>query len=59
VLVDEDRIPVRIDGDEARGPPGALVGFRHELHSVRLELSLELAHVGERVELGAVAVFLA
>ena len=47
VLVDEDRIAVRVDDDEAaRAGPG-LVDLADELDALLLQSSLELADVGE------------
>src|SRR5215208_543967 len=56
MLVDENRVSIRIDHDEAGRTCGALVRFAHELHAVRPELALQLAHVGEAREWLGVAV---
>ncbi len=50
MLVDENRIAVRIDQHEARRPGAALVGFVRELEPLRLEAALVLAHVGELLD---------
>ena len=47
VLVDQDRIPIRIDQDEARGPLGALIGLGLELDPLSLQLALVFAHIRE------------
>ena len=56
VLIDEDRVSIRVHGDEAGRPRGALVRLLLQLHPLRLQLALQLADVGERGELLGVAV---
>jgi len=50
VLVDEDRIAVRIFHHKARGACAAFVRFGRELEPLRLEAALVLAHVGELLD---------
>ena len=40
MLIDEDRVAVRVHGEEAGRPRCALVGLLLQLHSLRLELAL-------------------
>src|SRR5215207_7934484 len=56
VLIDEDRVSVRIHGDEAGRPDCTLVCLALELHAVRLQLALQLADVGKSGELLGVLV---
>src|ERR1041384_4084461 len=48
MLVDQDGVPVRVHGDEARGAGRLLVRLGRERHALGLQLALQLAHVGER-----------
>src|SRR6187455_2165671 len=48
VLVEEDRVAVRIEDEEAARPGRALVRLGDERDTLCLELALRLAHVGER-----------
>src|SRR5262249_12243849 len=56
VLIDQNRIPIRIDHHEIRRASGCFVGFRGELNSLALQLALQLANVGELVQLVAVLI---
>jgi hypothetical protein len=49
VSIDQERIPIRVQHDEAGRSRGALVGLLLERHAARSQLTLQLAHVGERV----------
>lgn len=40
VLIEENRVSVGIDGDQACGAGGALVRFVRKLHALSLELAL-------------------
>ena len=50
MLVDQDRVAVRVDHHEAGRPGAGLVGLGGDLDSLRLELALELPDVGELIE---------
>src|SRR5436309_581827 len=56
VLIDKDWIAIRIHRDEAGWSCGALVRLLGQLHSLCLELALQLADVGKRGKLLGVAV---
>ncbi len=45
MLLNEDRVAVGIDQDEARGPHGRLVGPGRQLKASVRERSLDVAHV--------------
>src|SRR6187431_664459 len=45
VLVDQDRVAVRIDRHEVARASAGLVRFRGQRDALRLELALDLAHV--------------
>jgi hypothetical protein len=51
VLINEDRIPIRIDSDEAGRPRGALVRLLLQLHPTDSQLAPQLTDVGERGQL--------
>ena len=48
VLIDEDRVSIRVHRDEAGRPRRALVRLLLQLHALGLQLALQLADVGER-----------
>src|SRR5439155_15433300 len=56
VLIDEDRISIRVHSDETGWPRCALVRLLMQLHPLCLQLALQIADVGERGELLSVAV---
>ena len=56
MLVDEDRITIRVDHHEAGGAGGGLVGFGGQLDPLRFQSALKFADVGEGIELSSVAV---
>src|SRR5580692_8217344 len=56
MLIDEDRVAIRVDSDEAGRPCRALVRLIYQLHPLCLQLALQFADVGERGELLSVAV---
>jgi hypothetical protein len=56
MLIDKDRIAIRVYRDEAGWSRGALVRLLGQLHPVCLELALQLADIGKRGELLGVAV---
>jgi hypothetical protein len=56
VLIDEDRVSIRVNSNEAGRPRCALVCLLLQLHSLCLQLALQLADIGERGELLGVAV---
>ncbi len=56
MLIDEDRVSIRVHSDEAGWPRCALVRLLLQLHPLRLKLALQLANVGESGELPSVAV---
>src|SRR5690606_27380990 len=53
VLIDEDRVAVGVDDDEARGSRRGLVGGGRRLDAETSQLALKLADVGELGELVA------
>ena len=55
MLIDEDRISVRVDGYEAGGAARGLVRLL-QLHSLGLELALQFADVSECGQVPSVAV---
>ena len=56
MLIDEDRVSIRIHGNEAGRPSRALVRLLLQLHPLCLQLALQLADVGESGELLGVTV---
>jgi hypothetical protein len=52
VLVDDDRVAVRIDDHEAPRPGAGLIDLGDERHAPRLQLALEVTDVGERFDAG-------
>ena len=51
MLIDEDRVSIRVHSDEAGRPRCALVRLLLQLHPLCLQLALQIADVGERGEL--------
>lgn len=47
VLVDEDRVPVRVDHHQVSRACCALIGFGGHLNALRFQLTLQFADVGE------------
>jgi hypothetical protein len=47
VLIDKDRVPIRIDRDEIGRPGGAFIRFLLQLLALRLQLALQLADIRE------------
>jgi hypothetical protein len=56
VLIDEDRVSIRVNSNEAGRPRCALVCLLLQLHSLCLQLALQLADISKRGELLSVAV---
>src|SRR4051812_14336139 len=56
VLIDQDLVSVRVKYDEARRTFRGLVCLFRDRHTHRLQLALELAHVGECTQLPGVAI---
>lgn len=50
MLVDQDRVAVRVQEHEGSRAGGGLVGFVHEFQALGFELALQLARVGERFQ---------
>ena len=48
MLIDEDRVSIRVHSDEAGWPRCALVRLLLQLHPLCLQLALQIADVGER-----------
>jgi hypothetical protein len=51
VLIDQDRIPIRVESDEAGRSRGRLVCLLLQLHPLGSQLALQLTDVGERGQL--------
>ena len=47
MLIDQDRVAIRIDGNEAGRPRGALVHLLLQLHALSLQLPLQFPDIGE------------
>lgn len=47
VLVDQDRVALRIDQHEAGRPGSVLVSLAEQLQALLLQTALQLAHVGK------------
>src|SRR6266542_1718326 len=56
MLIDEDRVSIRVHSDEAGRPRCAFVRLLLQLYPLCLQLALQIADVGERGELLSVAV---
>src|SRR5690606_411268 len=56
VLIEQDRIAVRVDDDEMGGAGGLLVGLLHELDALLLQTPLDLPDVREGWEPSGVGV---
>ena len=56
MLIEENRVAIRVHYNEARGPGGVLICLAHQLYALRLQLALEFAHVGECIQLLGVLV---
>src|SRR5437773_2481289 len=56
VLIDQNRVPIWINGDETGRPRCALVCLLVQLNPLALYLALQRADVGEHAELPSVAV---
>jgi len=56
VLIDHDRVPVRVNGNKAAGPGRMFVCLIHQRYALGLQLALQIANVGEGAQLLCVAV---
>src|SRR2546422_4876208 len=56
MLIDEDRVSIRVHSDEAGRPRCVLVRLLLQRHPLCLQLALQIADIGERGELLSVAV---
>src|SRR5262245_51721537 len=56
MLVDKDRVPVRVHDDEAGWPRRRLVRLLMQLHSLGLELALQVADVRKRGQSPGIAI---
>jgi len=48
VLINQDRVAVGVHYDETGRSRGVLIGFAGELDPLRLQVALDVAHIGER-----------
>ena len=56
VLVNKDRVSVRVNSHKTGGSRGGFIGFANQWHACRFQLTLKIAYIGEAVELAGVAV---
>lgn len=50
MLVDQDRVSIRIDQHQTGGTGGRFISFAHEFDPLRFQFPLQLADIGKRVE---------
>jgi len=55
MLVNKDRVSVRVNCDKTGGARRGLVGLAYELHAFRPQLALKITHVGKGVDRASVA----